>query len=279
MTEASLDELSLIVSELKSNSRLVVMLGSPEGIKSTSRQFSALHGVVKIRRGIFIVQGFSDVHKLILESQRVISFVKTREIPSLRGKSEEGYSNRVYTVVAFSFRNATAQQKKYVERLMRKTTAMRLRPGVALFPILKSKDRRRILIVDDKRLLVESAEFNRLIRENGGSSLRWSRLRTVNLNGDPLIKKAIEQTLSRDLGTLEERIRSLRKRCENPTIAVSQLKKKYTVLSRSFRELKNKWLLSKKLWNYDAEKNLKRTYNMLLSTRRKISSEETRRGG
>jgi hypothetical protein len=60
-------------------------------------------------------------------------------------------------------------------------------------------------------------------------------------------------------------------------VPIAHLKKNYTILSRRFRELKTKWMTARKLWFYDAEKDLKRTYNMLINTRRAIVSEEVRR--
>ncbi len=253
------------------------MLGSPEGIKNTSRKLTACPGVEKLRRGLFVVHGFSENHIRALDTQSVISFIKTREIPSLRKKVEDVYSSRVYTIVSFSFKNPTAQQKKRVERLIRRTIGVRLRPGVILFPLFRTKERRRILGSEDERVLVDSQEFSKLIREIGGNSLRWTRLKIKNSNGSNQVKQAVENTFERDIRALEDKIRSLRGQSKDTSIPIRQLKKKYGLLSRSFRELKTKWLLAKKLWFYDVEKALRRTYNILINTRRMITSEETRR--
>ncbi|MFX1484947.1 MAG: hypothetical protein ACFFCP_17350 [Promethearchaeota archaeon] len=275
MTEASVDGINVVDSELKSDSRLIILLGLPEGIKNVSRKLSSVQDTVRIRRGLYVIHGFSEIHEAILESNPFTSFVKTREIPVVRVKSEDVYSTRAYTVVSFSFVNPTAQQKKYVERLIKKTTGIRLRPGVILFPLLRSKERRRIIGDEENRLLIDSKEFSRLIREKGGDTIRWSRLRIINLNGDAYIKLAVEKTLHSDLSALETRIRTLREKSRDSSIALSQLKRRYTILSRSFRRLKTKWMLAKRLWFYDAEKALKRTYNMLLTARRTIESAET----
>ena len=277
MTEASVDGIIPDVSELKGDSRLIILLGSPEGIKGVSKKLSSLQGVQRIRKGLFIVHGYSETHETILQSQPVTSFIKTRQIPTVRMKSEDMSSNRVYSIVSFNFNNPTAQQKKYVERLIRKTTGVRLRPGVLLFPLLRSKERRRILGSEDERVLIDSSEFSRLVRNKGGNTLRWSRLKIINLNGDDHINRAIEATLSRDLAPLEEKLRVLREKCKDPTMSIGQLKNNYTLLSRRFRKLKTKWMTAKQLWSYDAEKALKRMYNLLINTRRTIISEETRR--
>ena len=279
MTEVDIDGIISKESELRGDSRLIIILGSPEGIKSISKKLSSLQGVNRIRKGLFIVHGYSEMHDMILQSQPVTSFIKTREIPTSRMKSEDVNSNRVYSVVAFSFNSPTARQKKHVERLIRKTTGIRLRPGVVLFPLLRSKERRRILGSEDEKVLIDSTEFSRLVRANGGNAFRWSRLRIINLNGVDHVQHAVEKTLSRDLAPLEEKIRALRERCKDSTISITLLKKNYTALSRRFRKLKTKWMLAKKLWFYDAERALKRTYNMLINTRRTIVLEESRRTG
>lgn len=277
MTEASVDGIIPNASELKGDSRLIILLGSPDGIRSVSKKFSTVQGVQRIRKGVFIVHGYSELHENVLQDQSVTSFIKTRKIPTTRMKLEDSYENRVYSIVSFSFNNPTAQQKKYIERLIRKTTGVRLRPGVILFPLLRSRERRRILGSENERVLIDSTEFNRLVREIGGNSLRWSRIRIINLNGDTHIRDAVEQTLSKDLTPLEEKIRALRDRCKDPSVAIGQLKRSYTQLSRSFRESKTKWLLAKQLWFFDAEKALKRTYNKLINTRRAIIDEEAKR--
>ncbi|MFW9833325.1 MAG: hypothetical protein ACFFEK_04970 [Candidatus Thorarchaeota archaeon] len=277
MTESDVDVITPVASELKGNSRLVVLLGSPEGTRSPSKKLSTFTGVKKIRKGLFIVREYSEQHADILDNQPMISFIKTKEIPVSRKKVADVYSKRAYTVVSFSFKNPTAQQKKRVERLIRKTTGVRLRPGVILFPLFRSKERRRIIGSDDDRVLIDSKEFNKLIRELGGNSIRWPRLKIKNPSGGSHVQEAVEHTFVRDLNALEEKIRKLRERSKDTTIPMKQLKKNYTMLSRNFRELKTKWMLAKKLWFYDAMKALKRTYNMLINTRRIITLEEARR--
>ena len=153
MTEVSVNEILQAESELKGDSRLVILLGSPEGIKGISKKLSALEGVIRIRKGSFIIHGFSEIHEAILESQKRVSFIKTREIPTVRTKLEDPYTERAYSLVSFSYNNPTAQQKKYVERLLRKTTGIRLRPGVILFPLLRLKEQRRILGSEEERVL------------------------------------------------------------------------------------------------------------------------------
>ncbi|MHA2423592.1 MAG: hypothetical protein ACXAEF_02320 [Candidatus Thorarchaeota archaeon] len=277
MTESNVDVITPITSELKRDSRLVVLLGSPEVTRTTSKKLSACPDVERIGRGLYIVHGYSENHSNAIQSQSLISFIKTKEIPNFRKKEEDVHSNRAFVIVSFSFKNPTAQQKKRVERLIRKSTGVRLRPGVILFPLFRAKERRRIIGTEENRILIDSKEFSRLVREVGGNSIRWSRLKIKNLNGSNHVRNAIENTFIRDLRALEDKIRNLREQSKDTAITLSQLKKNYGLLSRSFRELKTKWLLAKKLWFYDAEKALKRIYNILINTRRIISFEETRR--
>jgi hypothetical protein len=275
MTESSVDVIIPRASELKGDSRLVVLLGSPEGIGNTSKKLSKNSSVEKLRRGLFIVRGYSENHAKILEFQPLISFIKTREIPHSRNKTEDVYSSRVFSIVSFTYKNPTAQQKKRVERLIRKTTGVRIRPGVILFPLFRSKERRRIIGSEESRSLIDSREFSRLIREIGGNSTRWTRLKIVNSEDSRHVRQAVENTFSRDLHALEEKILKLREQSKDASIPIQQLKRSYTLQSRGFRELKTKWMLAKKLWFYDSEKDLKRIYNKLVNTRRVISSVET----
>lgn len=277
MTESSVDVIIPRTSELKGDSRLVVLLGSPEGIRNTSKKLSMNSSVEKLRRGLFIVRGYSENHARILEFQPLISFIKTREIPLSRSKTEDVYSSRVYSIVSFTYKNPTAQQKKRVERLIRKTTGVRIRPGVILFPLFRSKEQRRIIGSEESRSLIDSREFSSIIREIGGNSIRWTRLKIVNSEDSRHVRQAVESTFSRDLHALEEKIRKLREQSKDATIPIQQLKRSYTVQSHSFQELKTKWMLAKKLWFYDSEKALRRIYNMLVNTRRVISSVEAMR--
>ncbi|MFW9805104.1 MAG: hypothetical protein ACFFFK_00055 [Candidatus Thorarchaeota archaeon] len=279
MTESDVDVMASATSELKGNSRLIVLLGSPEGITATTKKLRMLPDVEKIRKGLFIVHNYSENHDKALQSQPLLSFIKTKEIPSRRKNADNTQSSRVFTIASFSFKNPTAQQKKRVERLIRKTTGVRLRPGVILFPLLRSKERRRIIGTEEQQVLIDSKEFTSLISKFGGYSNRWSRLKITNSEAITHVNHAVENTFMRDIQSLEEKIRDLRERSKDPTISVRRLKKNYMIQSRSFRELKTKWMLAKKLWLYDAEKILKRTYNMLIGVRRAITLEEARRIG
>jgi hypothetical protein len=271
MTEVNIDGVNLGLPKLKPDSRLIILLKSPEGIKGISKKISSFPEAKRVQRGLFIFSHITELHKIVLRSQPRISLVKTREIPKLSMKTEEVYSKLIYSVVAFSYSNPSAKQKKYVERLIKKSTGIRVRPGIIIFPILRTKLQRKIMGAEGEKNILTSTDFAKLVRENGGRVYRWSRLRITNPNGARYIENAIEQTLLKDLSSLEEKIQNLREQCKKPDIEIALLKKNYSVLSRSFHILKKKWMLARKIWFYDAEKPLKRTYNMLINTRRTIS--------
>ncbi|MFW9843968.1 MAG: hypothetical protein ACFFEV_05285, partial [Candidatus Thorarchaeota archaeon] len=204
-----------------------------------------------------------------------ILFIKSREIPSIRTKNDVIYSTRAFSVVAFSLKNPTAKQKKRVERLVKKSVGIRLRPGVILFPLFRSKEQKRMLVSNDNKPLLDSIRFKQLMTEMGANTYRWSRLRLMNPERSSLILKILEQNLLKDLQAIETKIRVLRKLNQSPEIAIDQLKRKYIVLSGRFKETKTKWMLARKMWSFDAEKQLKRIYNLLVGTRRAIIERES----
>jgi len=275
MSDINIEGFSEAVPELKSDSRLVVLLGSPEGIKAPSKRLSKYAGVQKIRRGLFIISGYSSVHTTEIQTLERILFIKSREIPSVRTITDDIYFTRAFSIVAFSLKNPTAKQKKRIERLVRRSIGIRLRPGVILFPLLRSKEQKKISVSDDKKALLDSIRFKQLMSEMGANTFRWSRLRLVNPESSSQILKNIEQNLIKDLKAIETKIRVLKDLNQNPEVSMKQLKRKYTVLSGRFKETKIKWMLARKLWSFDAVKQLKRTYNLLIGTRRAIIERES----
>jgi len=275
MSDINIEGFSEAVPELKSDSRLVVLLGSPKGIKAPSKRLSKYAGVQKIRRGLFIVSGYASIHTTEIQTLERILFIKSREIPSVRTRTDDIYFARAFSIVAFSLKNPTARQKKRIERLVKRSVGIRLRPGVILFPLFRSKEQKRLLVSDDKKPLLDSIRFKQLMSEMGAKTFRWSRLRLVNPESSSLILKNIEQNLIKDLEAIETKIHVLRDLNQNPEISMKQLKRKYTVLSGRFKETKTKWMLARKLWSFDSVKQLKRTYNLLIGTRRAIMERES----
>jgi hypothetical protein len=203
-----------------------------------------------------------------------ISFVKTREIPSSKQRSDEPSINRVFSIVAFSLKNPTARQKKRVERLVRGSVGIRLRPGVLLFPLFRSKERKRLMKGTDENSLLDSIKFKQKLAEIGFNTYRWSRLRMVNQNESSIVTEFLEANLNRDLSAIEAKITKLRELNKNSEVPLKQIKRNYTRVSGRFKETKLKWMQAKKLWFFDAEKKLKRTYNLLIRIRRAITERD-----
>jgi hypothetical protein len=275
MSDAILNEGSNnSIPELKSDSRLVVLIGSTEGIKGQSRNLSRFSNVQKIRKGVFIVTSPSSAIETEIQAAQQISFVKTREIPSSKQQSDVLSIDRVFSVVTFSLKNPTAKQKKQIERLVRKSIGIRLRPGVILFPLFRSKEQKRLMKSIDENFLLDSIRLKNRLTGFGVNTFRWSRLRLLNQDDLALVTKHIEGNLTRDLLAIEIKIQALRELNKNPEVPLKKLKRNYTIVSGRFKEIKLKWMQAKKLWFYDAEKKLKRTYNLLINVRREIKERE-----
>lgn len=274
MSDVENSDDSQLISELKSDYRLVILEGSAEGIKDQSRKLMKFSAVRRVRRGVFIISCHSPSIDSEILAMKQISFVKTREIPSLRQQSNDSSMDRVFSLVAFSLKNPTARQKKQIERLVRKSIGIRLRPGVILFPLFRSKDQKRLMDSTDENLLLDSIRFKQKISEIGVNTFRWSRLRLVNQDDSSLVVKLIEKNLTKNLSAIETKIQMLKELNKNPEIPMKKLKRNYTLVSGRFKETKLKWMQAKKLWFYDSEKKLKRTYNLLISVRRSIKERE-----
>lgn len=275
MSDVNINEDNQSLPELKSDSRLVIFLGPSEGVKDQSKKLLRFNEVLKVRRGVIIISNLSSLIETEIQTVKQISFVKTREIPSSRERSDAFYFNRVFSIVVFSLRNPTAKQKKRIERLIRKSIGIRLRPGVILFPLFRSKEHKRLMSSNkDGITLLDSIGFKQKLSEIGANTFRWSRLRLVNQSDSSFITKSLEVNLTRDLLTIETKIQSLRELNKNPEISLKHLKRNYTLVSGRFKEIKLKWMQAKKLWAFDAEKNLKRVYNLLIGTRRAIIERE-----
>jgi hypothetical protein len=224
-------------SKITGQSRLVVVLGDSHAAKETAKKLKSLGNMDRVARGVFLIHGPIYGHQSMLQDLPAISFQKAREIPSVSDRGEEADGRRVFAVVSYRFNHPTATQKKRVERLVRKSTSIRLRPGTLLFPVLKSKDKRR---------LIEGNQTE--------------------------VRDAIVRTLLQDISYIEKLAKDLRGQAKTPDAQIRILKKRNSTLFRRYRELKIKWSLAKKIWNYDAAKPLARAYNMVIAARRAIEA-------
>ena len=274
MSEARTESTTPIIIELKGDSRLIVLLGSPEGIKIVSKRLTAISDFTRIRRGLFIAHSFSNSHTELLQTFSSISFIRTREIPAIKPRNDDIFAERAFSIVSYIFNSPNSGQKKKVERLIRKSICIRLRPSVLLFPMLRSKERRRLLEKENGYTLLDSRNFVTQLDAIGVTSMRWSRIKLVTPSDSIRISEAIERTLKKDMHSLETKIQDLREASKNPEIKTSRLKRKFSLLTRRYKKLKIKWLTTKPIWSYDTTKPLKRTYNMLLTLRRTLENRE-----
>jgi hypothetical protein len=272
VNEVNIESVSIHKLDLKGTSRLVVLLGSREGIKSASKRISQFSDFVRVGKGLFIVSSNPAVSIDVFQSVPILSFIRTREIPRRKDGMEDPHANRAYSIVSYSFSNPTAGQKKRVERLIRRSAGIRLRPGVLLFPVLRAKERRRVIEKQKGHPLLDSKEFNTQLKSMGAISMRWSRLRLVAPSDSTQIRDAIERTMSSDLLSLEARLQEIRELSRNPQVSTKSLRRRSSAALRRYRKLKLKWTLAKILWYMDAEKQLKRIYNLGLNTKYLIDS-------
>ncbi|MFW9800021.1 MAG: hypothetical protein ACFFD9_06275 [Candidatus Thorarchaeota archaeon] len=270
MSDADVFDSTALDTAMKGHSRLVVILGDSQTVKDSARKLRNLVRIVRVARGVLLIHGQIGKDQSILQDLPVISFQKAREIPSASDRGEEATSRRVYAVVSYRFKSPTAIQKKRVERLVRRSVSIRLRPGVLLFPVLRSKDRRRLFESDQTDKFLDSKKASEELRSLGADVSRWSRLRLVEHQSE--VKDALTRTLLQDITSFEELVKDLRARAKDSEAQDKTLKKRYSTLSRRYRKMKMKWSLASKIWHYDATKMLTRSYNMLIAARRIIES-------
>ena len=272
MSDTDVSDSTAIDVTMKGLSQLVIILGDAKIVKESAKKLRSLGKMVRVGRGAFLIHGHTSSEKSPLPDLPTIAFKKAREIPSLSERGEEASGRRVYSVVSYRFRNPSATQKKRVERLVRRSSSIRLRPGVLLFPVLRSKERRRLLESDEKYVLMDSRKLSEELRGLGAEVFRWSRLKITSHLTE--IQNAVARTLSHDFTSFEKLAKDLRNQAKEPGAESKTLKKRYAILSKRYGELKFKWSHASKIWSYDTTKLLTRGYNMMLSVRRAIDSSE-----
>lgn len=274
MSETRTESTTPLISELKGDSRLIVLMGSPEGVKAVSKRLMSISDFTRVKRGLFIAHTFSNSYADLLAPISMVSFVKTREIPGIKVRNGDVFADRAFSIVSYTFNNPTSGQKKKVERLIRKSICIRLRPSVLLFPVLRSRERRKLLEKENGEILLDSRGFAGQLDTLGATSIRWSRIKLANPSDSVRISEAVEKTLNKDLHSLETKIQSLRDLIKNPEEKTSRLRKRFALLTRRYKKLKMKWLTTKPVWLFDTTKSLKRIYNMLLTLRRVLQDRE-----
>lgn len=227
-------------------------------------------GIKNLARGVFVAKMESQPVRDLIQSVRHISLKKTKRIPRVKDSGPSEPENRTYTVVAYSYDSPSAQQKKQTQRLVRRSPCVRLRPGVLLFPHLRSKESLRYYRQDTAHPLYDARTFVEKMKENGAAVRRWSHLRLADENSEELVGRAIERMVSKEMSLIELRLAKLRDAAATPGVPVRKLKERYTVMARRFKILKANFMAVQSIWHHDTERELRRTYNIQLKVKREI---------
>jgi hypothetical protein len=137
---------------------------------------------------------------------------------------------------------------------------------------LRAKEFARYYGQETKHSLYNAKTFVVKMTENGAVVRRWSRLKLVESNSEELVGPAIDRMVSREMSSIESRLAKLRDVTVRPGVSIRKLKERYTVLARRFRVLKANFLVVQSIWHHDTEKQLRRTYNILLRVKREIAA-------
>ncbi|RDE11477.1 MAG: hypothetical protein C4K49_11775 [Candidatus Thorarchaeota archaeon] len=268
-TESSTPSLSSKQSSLNGQVHLVVLFAP---MKEFAAATERIDGIKALGRGVYMVHAKSSEARDLVTGIRHISFKKTRAIPRVKEASLGASENRTYTVVSYSFDGPSAQQKTQAQRLIRRSPCVRLRPGVLLFPHLRKKEFERYYLRDAKHQLYNARAFVTKMVENGATVRRWSRLRLIGPSSEELVGKAIQRMVSTELSSIEFQLARLREVAAKPGVPPRKLKERFTVLARRFRVLRANFTVVQNIWHHDTQKDLRRTYSLVLKTRHEIAA-------
>lgn len=221
----------------------------------------------RIVRGVFLIKRRHRKIREALSEVQHIRFKRAKDIPKGDSRKLKPFEERTFAVVTYSFGGASEQQKKKMQRLLLRAPCIRVRPGVLIFPNLRSKEKARYYsnagdILDSKKLAREA----HLI---GARVNRWTRLRLANREAEEYIDASFNEMLKLDLDSFEKKLKHLSQEMDDPSISQKSLRLHLNVLAAKFIKLKRKYGILKAIWQYDSQKELKRVYNRMLKTRRK----------
>ncbi len=228
--------------------------------------------ISRVGNGIYLIsQGTPHIKHLLAEISH-FRFRRVRDIPPVRSRDPEVRAKKVFAIVWYQFAAPTAGQKKRVQRIIHRAPCIRLRPGVLLFPHLRSKDRERYLKKNKERSVLGSKEFSVVLEEIGSTVIRWTRLQLVNQASNELLYASLEKMSKSEIGSLEAKIRTLKEAAMKGERNPKRLKERYSELSTIYRNLRSKYEVVRLVWDVDLRRELKRTYNLMLRTKRIIAS-------
>lgn len=251
---------------LDQRSRLIVLPRKDSSLKDIPQ----MPELRKVGLGIFLVETRKRRIIEFLEDIPHIRFRKAREIPKGDQRKKAPFQERIYSIAVFSFEKPTQQQKKRMQRIIQRTACVRLRPGVFLFPHLRTKEKARYFLSSEGVELLDSNGFAREAKSLGASIKRWSRLRLVNKQGEDLVHQAYKRMIHHEAHSIETKLKKIQIRLKDASTSSKKLREQYTLQSRKFRLLRFRYRILKALWDFDEDKELKRVYNFMLKVRRKI---------
>ncbi|MBD3407624.1 MAG: hypothetical protein GF411_16020 [Candidatus Lokiarchaeota archaeon] len=222
-------------------------------------------------QGVYRIFGSPQKYRPYFQDIPHIALKRTKEIPSIKITKTEDLLKRTYTLVVYNFRNPTAQQKKRTQRLIRRSPCIRIRPGVLLFPHLKSKEMIRIYKSKNKAQLYTAQEFASKMVEFGANVARWGKLKLSGPRSQSLVERILEDMIKTETDMLIDKFKKLKKDIDNPLITPKRLKARYQSLSTRYNQRKATCEIIRAVWKYSCEKQLRKVYNIMLLTRRAIS--------
>jgi len=226
-------------------------------------------GVQRLGRGLFLVASSSPEIKMVFSRLPHYRFRRVREIPKIRNADSALKEKQTYALVAYRFSRPTAMQKKQMQRIIRKTQCVRLRPGVLLFPHLRAKELAKQKS-NSRTVLRNSKDFAIEALEIGAAVARWTRLKLVNDEGREILLSAIEMMVTAELGAIENRFKSLAEDASGGILTRKKARERFSVLQTRFNLFKSRMRVLQDVWQYGTEKQQKRTYNIMLRVRKKI---------
>lgn len=232
-----------------------------------------LDDVKRVGAGVYIASKRRKVLVSVLENTPHIRFRRAREIPKGDSRKKAPFTDRIYTVVLYSFEKPTPQQKKSLQRLILKTPCIKLRPGVLLLPHLRAKEKARYYSSHGGVELLDSNSFANETVALGAKVRRWTRLRLINQQGEELIQQAYSAMVAQEVTSIDLKLKSIAGELKNGSSDLKKLKSEYTAVSRRLKRLRHRHKILHALWQYEAEKELKRVYNSMLKVRRAIQEK------
>ncbi|NHI83191.1 MAG: hypothetical protein EAX81_02650 [Candidatus Thorarchaeota archaeon] len=249
---------------------LLVVFYRPRTPTKQLMSLSESHSVHRVRKGLFLVCGKPKQVIEALSKVPHIALRRTKEIPRRKSRKMRTAPHRSFALVAYRTKTTSPQFKKAVQRLVARTPSIRLRPGVFLFPHMRSKDLKKERDGKGAQSLLNSMQFSQALKEMGAKVFRWTRLQVTEATNPAPILDLIQERIDFEIEAVSSRIRQLRNQAKDALSDSARLKKRYVEYSKQFTQLKLKTEAIETIWHLDLGPRMKQLYNQFLSARRII---------